>query len=568
MKKKHIILLLLPILLAFLPSSGLHAQVPTVSFTSSFREMVWLTVSRHVLLSGEQVAFQAAVFEKGTRQPSELSKNIRVELIDSLGNRLTRMNLKLVNSQVSGSIPLSPELKSGWYYVRAYTHWMRNFPETEFAVAAIKVINPADLNTVKITETYTATAPTATKPGAISISFNESGLKIRSACQAGYELPGPVRSGKPVFLKAMVSLSEPGINSGLDMSFGDLATPEPSKILFLPETRSGILSGRVINKSTGKGIPNTGIALALTATNTFDAIKTNADGLFYFNLEASSRPAEYILSFIAEPDSTWAIEVTPDFDDRPFKPENKALTLNAEEKKYLQKLNTNLQLANLYKVPSNPEPARAESVIRKNPFYYPADRTIHTDNYIELANVGEVVYEVVPDVLVNREGGKARISVYSNQSFARDYETLTLIDGIPLTSQQELLSLPPGRIRTIEVKNRVYIHGNYVFSSVVNFISRNGDFAGLKLPAQSVAGTFLPPVAGQPVGVPDNQGASSMPLLDPVLLWNVSLTEPEGRINFNLNDLYGDFTIRIFGFDQDGKWVFGEKSFQINSPVK
>ena len=175
------------------------------------------------------------------------------------------------------------------------------------------------------------------------------------------------------------------------------------------------------------------------------------------------------------------------------------------------------------------------------------------------------MYEVVPNVQVHREGNKAHIGVYSIQPFAHDYETLVLLDGIPLTSQKELLDLPPGRIKSIDVRNKIYIHGNYVFSAVVNFISRNGDFAGLKLPGHSVQGTLSLPSRIQQKAPASLEHDSPVPQLDPLLLWQTGLKFDTGTIEFSVNDLYGNFKIRVFGFDTDGKWWMGKSEFRIGT---
>jgi hypothetical protein len=145
---------------------------------------------------------------------------------------------------------------------------------------------------------------------------------------------------------------------------------------------------------------------------------------------------------------------------------------------------------------------------------------------------------------------------------AGDYETLILLDGIPITDHKALLDLPPGRIRSIEVENKMYILGNYIFTSIVNFISRNGDFAGLKLPKESVLGTADFPMASS--GSADQVPASpATPVLNPTLLWKSIPSDSSGKINFQINDSYGDYQILIYGFDRNGIWFNGKQRFEV-----
>jgi len=48
------------------------------------------------------------------------------------------------------------------------------------------------------------------------------------------------------------------------------------------------------------------------------------------------------------------------------------------------------------------------------------------------------------------------------------------------------------------------------------------------------------------------------------LLWDseVSLNNP---LQFNTNDLTGNFQILVYGFDNDGYWVCGKQSFLVSN---
>lgn len=676
-------------LISFLLVNGIlcipmNAQNSLPNSAGNFRETVWLQTNRHLYLSGERITYHATVLERDSYKSSVLSKNIRIELADSAGNILVKMNLELGASGIEGTLPLASDLKSGWYYLRAYTNWMRNFPESEYTLVPVKVINSADLKTLretlpvknnpvvtaqnnkltisassrnliiklnnresvnsgilrllvhrsgtcywsdnrKFADSISFSVPLREIPEGIvqfslladdgsviarrlwnnstsidnqvKVTLKSEGLKLRSQLKADYQVSGLNPTEEAPVLSAVISLSEPNNpadsyipgmpgwpcnweipaeqvdfekwleeNAYADEIAKAFFRPAPDVnlgLLYLPETRTSLLSGRVINQKTGTPVPEAGIGVTLLAENRFNAIKTNKDGLFFFTFPEIKGPSEYILSFISEPDSVWSIEVFSEFDKRPFKPQNLNFTLSREELEFARDLNTNQQLTRIYSGDEVSESVGKVPVIREKPFYDPPDRTIFTDNYIELANVGEVVYEVVPNVQVHREGNKARISVYSIQPFAREYETLVLLDGIPLTSQKELLDLPPGRIKSIDVRNNIYIHGNYIFSAVVNFISRNGDFAGLKLPARSVQGTLTLPVSTPPKRTTAIKDGSAIPNLNPLLLWKKGLKSDTGTVEFSVKDLYGDYSIRIYGFDKNGRWMSGKCAFKV-----
>ncbi len=698
--------MLLPGLLFLVGAEGIYAQlqIRPEEKAPAFQETIWLQTDRSLYLAGEQITFHAVLLEKDTYDPSMLSKSIRVELMDQNGVSRIRKRIELENAQTSGALLISPDLETGWYYLRAYTNWMRNFPTSGFTVIPVKVVNPADQevypqpdsmvagemqltvnNSITITEetnllqvgieglnpdsVHSVTLlmhrsgtwygvenkkvtgsqisfevprvkipPGIVQFSAISddkkvlgrklwsdydhskhlitIDIQPTEYSIRGTCEASYNLPDNQKDTARIYLNTLVSLNPAGDSSDtylpglpgwtasseipmekkafdnwLDQNFypdslvlsffkpgSSLPTTTDSiewpklnhpGILFLPETRSGVLSGRIINRFTGVTVPAVGVGITTLNDNSFDAIRTNQDGLFFFTFPKIFSQRDYVLSFLTEPDSAWKIETLPDYDNRPFTPGKKDFSLSPEDLDYIRNRNTTFQLQQIYSTRISEEPKAAETRTRNKIFFYPPDRVILTDNYIELANIREVVYEVVPDVQIHHEGNRISLSVYSNKSYSRDYETLILLDGVPLTDQQELLSLPPTRIRAIEVKNKVFIHGGYTFSAIVNFVSRNNDFAGLKLPAQSVLGSYEPPV---PAKMPDFRKHAStspeIPLLNPTLFWKTGKQVPKGTITFSVNDLYGDFRIWLSGFDAKGQWVNGQKRFSVSPPKK
>ena len=137
---RHIILFLF----CFLAVNAMP-QDNTSQAVNNYRETIWLTSNRHLYLPGEIISFKALVFEQDSYQKSQLSKNIRVELMDSKGYPVSQQNLILEDAGVYGTVLLPREATTGWYYLRAYTNWMRNFSSNEFGLLAVKVVNPQSI---------------------------------------------------------------------------------------------------------------------------------------------------------------------------------------------------------------------------------------------------------------------------------------------------------------------------------------------------------------------------------------------------------------------------------------
>ncbi|MEA1885710.1 MAG: hypothetical protein U9N72_00650 [Bacteroidota bacterium] len=71
---------------------------------------------------------------------------MRIELADSQGNKIKTLNLELTGSELAGSIDIPQNIETGWYFICAYTNWMRNFDKKYFTTHAIRILKPGDVN--------------------------------------------------------------------------------------------------------------------------------------------------------------------------------------------------------------------------------------------------------------------------------------------------------------------------------------------------------------------------------------------------------------------------------------
>lgn len=754
--KNHIKALLL-ILLVF--GAELSAQKAPSPEILRFRETVWLETDRQVCLPGESLQFKAHLYEQDTYQLSCLSAALKCELLDPQGLPLEQLNLVLNQSEAEGVLHLPGDAPSGWYTLRAYTQWMRNFSSTDFARILIKVVNPTDLTSQagneflqpiqtriypfeqelvvfmgrdslqgigvdagflnqsgdtlchfsthgsgwarisgiradEIDRVFLSGStnrdyepkPRLFDPGRkeirvnkekgdwlISLNFLPPGDKdsvqifvhqsyqicwqgafpgstteiripeellpkgifqisitgsqkelyatrlfsksLHPSHPIGMDVPdGPFRFRNSYSIEVhpdkrlssysvFVGLSDPynpndfhvpGLpgwsfdyqipneeeafqawllchqyseNLVRALLFGE--KPEKAKqTFFAPETRSGVLTGRVIDRHTGKTSAHTGVSLSLLGDSYFDATQTDSSGNFLFSLPGRFGRVDYILNTTDQTENNLLIEVADNFDQLA---ENKlpVFWVSEDELEFLSKQSVKLQLESIFAQPAGP--AEKEQVMPETPdrkalaFYAPPDYRIEVDHYIRLANVREVIYEVVPNVAVRESDSYAYIKVYNDHPLSAQYETLVLLDGIPVSDQNTLLELAPERIEAIEVKNRLYVHGRRIFSSIVNFISPNRDYAGLDLPENSVLKTFLlPTISSRDTVAQKTEMSSSLPNLKSTLLWERSLAIPGKRIIFTTGDASARYRIQVYGFSSDGEWFFNNKIFNLN----
>ncbi|MCD6333648.1 MAG: hypothetical protein J7L89_10300 [Bacteroidales bacterium] len=664
----------------------LQAQAPVDQSALRFQETIWLNSDRSIYLAGEQIHYHVALFEKDTYKPSVLSRAVRVELMDQEGNRVCQQNVLLIHSKVFSNMPVPAVTKSGWYYLRAYTNWMRNFSVSDFSVLPVKIVNPAGLASIALVKPeYENTTPvepvnphhasnlqirettgqlqvqmtgselpdhTKTKmlvhrsytwywfdrksidngtltfsipkknipsgivqisilndenkilarklwsgdhPGnqSITITQSQTHYPIRRQANFNYTLPDKFFKKTASGLQILVALKEPGTTNtnyipGLPgWSFNAQIPAEKTAFerwmqnhhypdetvkgffntttpAYFPETKAGILSGRVINQSTGQGVASVTLGLTILNDNSFDATTTNKEGIFIFSFPDVTEPRDYILTFTTEPNPDWIIKVTPQYDTRVNKMIQPEFSLTPNELEYIKNREIDLQLKTIYNPGKTVVPVKPVLLPKKKTFFSPPERVIHIDDYIKLANMREIIFEVVPDVYIRKKGANYSIHVYPQNSIGDGYKTLVLLDGIPFTRHNELMDLPPDRIRTIELKNKLYIHGDGIFSSIVNFISRNFDYAGLDLPPYAILSTVdLPKPSGTSIFAVPVLKVPTLPMLDPILLWKEGQPSSTHHVQFTVQDKPGKYWISVFGFDETGKWWSGKSGFIV-----
>jgi hypothetical protein len=107
------------------------------------REKVHLHFDKPYYALGDTVWFEAYVVNGANNIPSDKSRILHVELIDSKDSICKALQLPVNIGFAAGDITLTDSLlREGNYHIRAYTNWMRNFGEDYFFNKPINVVNP------------------------------------------------------------------------------------------------------------------------------------------------------------------------------------------------------------------------------------------------------------------------------------------------------------------------------------------------------------------------------------------------------------------------------------------
>lgn len=102
-------------------------------------EKVFLHLDKSEYASGETIWIKSYLLAGAGHIPSPFSKNLYVELVSADGDVKKRLNLRSNEGLSKGSIVLQKDIDPGFYYLRAYTNWMKNQPSDYFFNKKIKI---------------------------------------------------------------------------------------------------------------------------------------------------------------------------------------------------------------------------------------------------------------------------------------------------------------------------------------------------------------------------------------------------------------------------------------------
>jgi len=350
-----------------------------------------------------------------------------------------------------------------------------------------------------------------------------------------------------------------------DINYRDIREEREAFVEYLPETRAYTVSGRVTNPE-GEGAGSIQMSLSELDNTFFKTARTFPGGNFHFSLEGLEGQANLLLSAVRSQTEKIQITVDQSFDPRTGSLPPPGIYLTEEEVVYVSKLVRDRRLAY---ISSDSSPGSAPDTTGQTPadtfmFYGEGDRRVFIDDYIKLPDMRELIFEVVPEIMVRKKGDDFSLVVLGETPFPDIYKHLILIDGIPLLHYGRLLELPPSRFKRIDIVNSLYIHGNQIFAGVVNFVSRNGDMAGLDFPEGSrILSLNIPAHTDLGEMVAADSNLYGFPRLDPTLSFLPFPGSASGTISLNINAVYDNYITTINGFTESGKWISLSFPFEI-----
>ncbi|MBO9672453.1 MAG: carboxypeptidase regulatory-like domain-containing protein [Sphingobacteriaceae bacterium] len=156
------------------------AQQKTVSVGADkqtvklFFEKSYLQADRSYYGTGEDIWFSAYLVNGKSSSLTSTSNNLYVELLSPESEILDRKMIRLDGGLGKGDFKLKDSIPSGWYGIRAYTNWMRNFGDDFVFLKRVYISN----NRIENAALFTGSTAHASNPKKSIAFFPEGGALV------------------------------------------------------------------------------------------------------------------------------------------------------------------------------------------------------------------------------------------------------------------------------------------------------------------------------------------------------------------------------------------------------
>jgi hypothetical protein len=517
---KNLTLIYLLVLSGFFGMAGTNSAEKTILFTP-----------RTVFISGETIEFSGEV--NSVSNNGALSRVVYVELISATGQKINQTKITPENNIFSGSIAIPEDLMSGYFYLRAYTKWMRNGNTENYARVLVKIFNPGMPDLYPYPDSViSAQAETPKTPDPVSIA-----TLSKTIFTPGEDLYIVINEQFSRTVKwTTLSLIPKGTyyfsalsNSVIKQSY--------KNDFYRAETIGPVLSGSVLVNFYPSEYHK--LNVNILGEKDFISVLTDDYGHFDAGLPFFQGEKELFVMAAAR-DKKVEIQVDQDFCPKPMKLMVPLFTVSEEEKKVVLQLAQQAQIAAAWGL----DTLQPIKTIASRPFYGTPQKTIDFDFYIQLDSLEQYFTDIPSWVQVKSKKGKRYFEIFNETTDLSINKPLVLVDWIPVDEADRVLALSPQLVKQIEIVNKPYWHGSELYAGVLNVLTRKGDFGNIRF---AETGMF---VNYQFLASP-KAPAGHHPL--PLTYWNSQLNSDEaGAISLKSPALAGIYWLLLQYVDHHG----------------
>ena len=536
-----------------------------ISEAAQIREEVDCFTDRSLYLCEELIQFRGRVTHSGPTGTGPWSSVLYVELVSSDGKRVAWGKFPIHEQVATGKIRIPANLLTGHYYLRSYTHWMRNWGPESFTYLSLRIINPqrSELYPLSSAET-TKQLPSVRVDSESTLELFKPGSSFTRGDSV--ELDILVSGGQlPDSLGGCFTIVPLGMAPSTTQ-YSEQVSRENFHLNFLPDRFGPSLSGTVqyLDGST-EGLSSAVIHFTLMGKNAgYFVCRSDAMGKFNVGLPMWSGKLEIFVQPEGPDNEAVEVRIDQDFDPRHIQFPDSKFTLTDLEIKWAAIMARNVQLSGIYG--QTDTLSRHDSLEHISMFYGAPSFSVDLDQYVLLPTLREVFLNLVPSVTPTTRKGKTTLLIESVNPSLSLYETLVMVDQVPVLDMEQFMSMSPAKIKQIDVIEDVYVKGDLRFGGVINLHSRDQDMAGIDLPEHSFFIDYMAMQQGHIPRVYSLRQDDQIPDMRNTFLWLPEHKLKKGspaRISFIAPDYPGEYVILFRGYNDQGELVLAESNFEV-----
>ena len=548
-------------------------------------EKIFLRTDRDSYIAGEEVLFKIYTMDASSQTPVHYSDIVYLELLDRQHSPLIRKKFALRKGESNGAILLPIEMKSEYYYLRAYTSWMKNAGASGYAYQFLSVINPFEkISSEMISSEHDKKFIDNKKQGfQMNPLSGLPGMKIL----AGFEHKPSGRrqkmileintsdsSGAPVEASLMLSIARKGLLSVTDRELPIYKNQQETSldIPYPPERGGHIIRGKLSQKyREGLFRSDTLIYSVVGKRAIFDYTISDSLGNFRFLAKGMEGPHEIVIQNLNPLKSDCQIRLEDPFSSDFPELQLPSFRLDTNHLENINQAVISAQINALYAeeaIESDPDPVLLS-------FYGQPEQELILGDYIKLPEMREVFFELIPNAQIHENEDQVAIRIKNKWTdFHFVSEPLMLVDGVVTREALQISELDPQKVERIDLVNVGYYWGILHFPGIVSVFTNEGK-CPLNLPNcflrqsyEFVSAAASPefPVYGRIEKNPD----LNRPDFRNTLYWNPDIrTDENGKamIEFYTSDDVSDYVLMIRGFTGDGLSGFYTDTISVTDQI-
>jgi hypothetical protein len=355
------------------------------------------------------------------------------------------------------------------------------------------------------------------------------------------------------------------------INWSEILSGDVPEFRYLKEDQDNTLSGKLLTSDQQPVRSSENLFLCIPGKiATFQYARTNTDGNFNFHIPVD----ENLKDLIIMPEDNFARYKI--IIESPFSDKYPMFTLSVDSSAgkivpQVSKMSVNHQVQTIFGIHSagDPVPLDSPSILQR--FYGKPDIELILADYVSLPVMSEVIFELLPGVSLKKKKSEYEflITEHIDDGFVVTSPTI-MIDGVIIKDASLIVNLDPEVVEKIDVVKGRYEVGGYIFTGIINVITKTGDYMSVPLSDYMMRLPYrvVEPVLSfvSPDYSSEDRKVSRLPDYRNTLYWNPEVKpgkDGKASLEFWSSDNKSDYVISIQGISPEGEIISLKKIISV-----